>query len=276
MPDTPYPRGGRGRGTTREVRSPALFLEFTLERLFHGIQGGLHVIRKFALACGLVAFLVPSLAIAQTPGTQAPAPVTPVRVGFVNMQEVLKLYPRYKSLQDELKKKDDEFMAIVQKKQARAGELQKEYQTAATDPKRKDAIEAELRSLKLEIDTIAADAKKTLGKYFDEEVAKIYVEFYGAVAEVSKSHGFDIVWRYTEDWNKETYSKPDSIVRRMASNPIFPMYYDRERYDITYRVVSYLAQKYPAPAATLQHTGGTATTGGNVPAGGTGGTAPNK
>ena len=215
------------------------------------------MIRKFALACGLAAFtigLVPSLATAQTPGASAPAPVTPVRVGFVNMQEVLKLYPRYKSLQDELKKKDDEFMGIVQKKQARAAELQKEYQTAATDPKRKDAIEAELRSLKLEIDTIAADAKKTLGKYFDEEVAKIYVEFYGAVAEVSKQHGFDIVWRYTEDWNKETYSKPDSIVRRMASNPIFPMYYDRERYDITYRVVSYLSQKYPAPAGTTPTT----------------------
>src|SRR5450759_1748266 len=109
MPDTPYPRGGRSWGTTREVRFSALFLEFTLERLFHGIQGGLHVIRKFALACGLAAFLVPTLATAQTPGTQAPAPVTPVRVGFVNMQEVLKLYPRYKSLQDELKKKDDEF-----------------------------------------------------------------------------------------------------------------------------------------------------------------------
>jgi len=235
------------------------------------------VIRKFALACGLAALVagfIPTLSNAQAPAGQ-PAPVTPVRVGFVNMQEVLKLYPRYKALQDELKKKDDEFMGLVRKKQERMEVLQKEY-AASSDQKRKDAIETEVRSIKLEIDTIASDAKKTLGKYFDEEVAKIYVEFYGAVAEVSKSHGFDIVWRYTEDWNKETYSKPDSIVRRMASNPIFPMYYDRERYDITYRVVSYLAQKYPAPAATLQQTGGTATTGGNVPAGGTGGTAPNK
>jgi Skp family chaperone for outer membrane proteins len=223
------------------------------------------VIRKFALACGLAAALaglVPALSVAQTNAAAQPAPVTPVRVGFVNMQEVLKLYPRYKALQDELKKKDDEFMGMVKKKQERAGELQKEY-AATTDQKRKDAIEQDLRALKLEIDTIASDAKKTLGKYFDEEVAKIYVEFYGAVAEVAKSNGFDIVWRYTEDWDKVNYPKPENIVRRMAANPIFPMYYDRERYDITYRVVSYLSQKYPAPAASntsptgIQPVGGT-------------------
>lgn len=227
------------------------------------------MIRKFALACGLaalVAGLLPSLASAQAPANTAP--VTPVRVGFVNMQEVLKLYPRYKSLQDELKKKDDEFMGLVRKKQAKMDELQKEY-TTTSDQKRKDAIEAEVRSIKMEIDTIAADAKKTLGKYFDEEVAKIYVEFYGAVAEVAKTNGFDIVWRYTEDWNKDTYSKPESIVRRMAANPIFPMFYDRERYDITYRVVSYLAAKYPAPAGGtgVQQTGGTAAPGGAAPVG---------
>jgi Skp family chaperone for outer membrane proteins len=222
----------------------------------------MHVIRKFAIACGLAAcLLVPSFTLAQA--TSAPAPVTPVRVGFVNMQEVLKLYPRYKALQDELKKKDDEFMSIVKKKQERMAELQKEYATS-TDQKRKDAIEAEVRGIKMEIDTIAADAKKTLGKYFDEQVAKIYVEFYGAVAEVSKTSGFDIVWRYTEDWNQETYNKPEFIVRRMAANPIFPMYYDRERYDITYRVVSYLSKAYPAAPTTANP--GTAAPGTVVPA----------
>ncbi|MFO0816019.1 MAG: OmpH family outer membrane protein [Gemmatales bacterium] len=226
------------------------------------------MIRTFAIACGLAACLaVPAVSSAQTGGT-APAPVTPVRVGFVNMQEVLKLYPRYKALQDELKKKDDEFMGIVKKKQERANDLQKEY-AASTDQKRKDAIEAELRGIKLEIDTIASDAKKTLGKYFDEEVAKIYIEFYGAVQDVAKANGFDIIWRYTEDWNKDTYNKPENIVRRMAANPLFPMYYDRERYDVTYRVVTYLGQKYPAPpvsgvqpATGLQQTGGTVGTGG--------------
>jgi Skp family chaperone for outer membrane proteins len=210
----------------------------------------MEVIRQFVFACGLAACLaLPGVTVAQTPAGTAPAPVAPVRVGFVNMQEVLKVYPRYKALQDELKKKDAEFMGIVKKKQERANELQKEYATS-TDPKRKDAIEAELRGIKLEIDTIASDAKKTLGKYFDEQVANIYLEFYGAVSEVAKTNGFDIVWRYTEDWTKDEYLKPENIVRRMAANPLFPMYYDRERYDVTYRVVSYLNAKYPAPANT--------------------------
>lgn len=232
--------------------------------LASGIQGGLHVIRKYVLACGLALIcLTPAYTLAQTNSAQ-PAPVTPVRVGFVNMQETLKLYPRYKALQEELKKKDDEFMGLVKKKQERADALQKEY-TASTDQKRKDAIELELRGIKMEVDTIAADAKKTLGKYFDEEVAKIYIEFYGAVQEVAKTHGFDIVWRYTEDWTKEEYNKPANIVRRMAANPIFPMFYDRDRYDITYRVVNYLSQKYPAP---VTQTGGTAPAGGVTPAAG--------
>jgi hypothetical protein len=57
----------------------------------------------------------------------------------------------------------------------------------------------------------------------------------------------------------------------MAQNPIFPMYYDREKFDLTYRVVQKLQEKFPMPAA--------ATTNNAAPAGGnpiqpTGATAP--
>jgi Skp family chaperone for outer membrane proteins len=226
---------------------------------------------KLALACGLgalVAGLCPSASSAQATAT----PVQPVRVAFVNMQEVMKLYPRYKALQDELKKKDDEYLNMVKSKNGRAEALQKEYQTT-TDEKKRAAIEQDLRQLKLEIETIVADAKKTLAKYFDEQVAQIYVEFYSAVAEVAKSNGFDVVWRYNEDWTQENYNKPENIVRRAMSNPVFPMFYDQKKLDVTYRVVQYLSQKYPTPAGSVTGTP-VSTTAPNsvVPAGAT--TAP--
>jgi Skp family chaperone for outer membrane proteins len=214
---------------------------------------------KFALACGLgalVAGFCPTPSLAQAP---VPVPLQPCRVGFVNMMETLKLYPRYKNLQDELKKKDDEYLQLVKKKNERIESAQREYQTT-TDTKRRDAIEQEVRQIKLEIETIVADAKKTMSKYFDEQIAQVYLEFYSVVEEVAKGHGFDIIWRYNEDWTKEEYSKPAKIVLRMAQNPIFPMYYDREKQDITYRVVKRLQEKYPSPAAP-------ATTS-NAPAGG--------
>lgn len=223
---------------------------------------------KHALVCSLgalIAGLAPTTVLAQAPA--ANPPVQPARVGFVNMQEVMKLFPQYKALQDDLKKKDDEYLKMVKVKNERVEGLQKEYQTT-TDQKRKDAIEQDIRALRLEIETIVSDAKKTLAKYFDEKVAEIYVQFYGAVAEVAKSNGFDIVWRYNEDWNKEDYNKPASIVRRAMANPVFPMYYNRETQDITYRVANFLTQKYPVPAG--------ATTGANPNTGivPTGGTAP--
>jgi Skp family chaperone for outer membrane proteins len=219
------------------------------------------------LACGvgaILAGLCPTVSLAQAPAAGA-APVQPVRVGFVNMQEVMKIYPRYKALQDELKKKDEEYLDQVKKKNQRLEALQKELQVT-TDDKKKSAIEADMRSLRVDIETVVADAKKTLAKYFDEQVAEIYVQFYGAVAEVAKSSGFDIVWRYNEDWNKDDYSKPANIVRRAMANPVFPMYYDRDRYDITYRVANYMTQKYPAPAGA---TAGAATNSNVVPTGAT-------
>jgi Skp family chaperone for outer membrane proteins len=209
---------------------------------------------KFALACGLGALIAgycPASSSAQTPAT----PVQPVKVAFVNMQEVMKLYPRYKMLQDELKKKDDEYVNLVKAKNSRMEALTKEYQST-TDEKKRAAIEQDLRQLKLEIETIVADAKKTLGKYFDEQTAQLYVEFYGGVVEVAKANGFDVVWRYNEDWTKDTYNKPENIVRRVMSNPVFPIYYDQQKLDITYRVVQLLSQKYPAPAGNVTSTPG--------------------
>lgn len=222
---------------------------------------------KFAFACGLgalVASLFPARSFAQ-PTQPAPA-VQPCRVGFVNMMEVMRLYPQYKGLQDELKKKDDEALEMIKKKNARIEALNKEFQVT-TDTKRKDAIEQEARQIKLEIETIVADAKKTIGKYFDDQVSVIYLQFYGAVADVAKTNGFDVVWRYNEDWNKDEYNKPAKIVQRALQNPIFPMYYDREKQDITYRVVKYLSEKYPTPAAAPAT--GVVPTGATAPAGGT-------
>jgi Skp family chaperone for outer membrane proteins len=231
---------------------------------------------KFALACGLgalVAGLCPTPTLAQANQPTQAAPVQPCRVGFVNMMETLKVYPRYKALQEELKKKDEFYLNMVKVKNQRVEALQKEFQTT-TDDKRKAVIEQEARQLKLEIETIVSDAKKEMAKYFDEQIAQVYLQFYAAVEEVAKTHGFDIVWRYNEDWTKEEYSKPARIVQRMAQSPIFPMFYDRDKYDLTYRVVQKLQEKFPMPAATTTTTtapAGTAPAGTVVP---TGGTAP--
>jgi len=115
-------------------------------------------------------------------------------------------------------------------------------------------------------------AAEGIGKIFDDQVSTIYLQFYGGVAEVAKANGFDIIWRYNEDWNQEEYNKPAKIVQRALQNPIFPMFYDREKQDITYRVVKYLQDKYPTPAAATTNNAAPASTvvptGATAPAGG--------
>ena len=46
------------------------------------------------------------------------------------------------------------------------------------------------------------------------------------------AQGFDIVMRFNEDWTKETYGKPESVVRRATAFPFWPMYYDTKNNDI--------------------------------------------
>jgi Skp family chaperone for outer membrane proteins len=180
------------------------------------------------------------------PKTAAPSVLGRTRVAFLNLNESLKNYGKFKALRDELKRKDEQFLEMLKNKQKRGESLVTEQKDPKTTPARKEAIEQELKKIKFDMDEIRADAQKQIIKYQSEELAKLYREVYAVVTEYATANGIDIVMQYNEEWNDE-YHSPQRVVQRM-NMAFWPMYYDKSM-DITGTVASTLNQRYTANAA---------------------------
>lgn len=215
--------------------------------------------------CGAVALGVAvycgGVVEAQAPATGVA--VSRTRIAFVNLQEVMKASTRYKALQETLKKKDGDYMQQLKNKEERLKTLNMKFMAKETTDQEKSNIEAEARLIKVDMENITQEAKKVLIKEHDETVAVIYNEIYQVVSEYATANGIDIVLRFTEDWTRETYHKPERVVGRMQM-PFWPMYYDRNL-DITGKVNEILARKN---AQAVAPPGAPGAPGNVVPAGG--------
>lgn len=189
----------------------------------------------WGLGAALVGVGLGGIVVAQGPGqpgaatggaAPASAAVGRTRIAFMNLQEVIKAYPKYISLQDAVKQKDKMYMDRLKAMDDQLKEMQKKYQTKETPQQERDQIEANARRIKADMENLTNEAKKDLIKFHDDSMSQIYLEIDTVVREHAAANGIDIVFRFTEDWNKDTYFKPENVVRRMTL-PIWPMYYDQ-------------------------------------------------
>lgn len=197
-----------------------------------------------ALACG--ALLVFTGVTFGQGGTAQPC-----RMAFVNMQEVFSKYEKYSALQAELKAKDEDYMKQVKTKEARVQELQKTYAAKETPQATKDSIEAELRTLKSQMEQIVAEGRKKMTADFDAGLCRIILEFQGGCAQVAKARGYDIIFRYNEDWTggNEVYGKPENVVRRTMSINFAPVTIPGNM-EVTNDVLATMRQLYGAAVQT--------------------------
>jgi Skp family chaperone for outer membrane proteins len=176
---------------------------------------------------------------------QPKAGVPPVtgrtRIVFLNLNETLKGYSKFKALREELKRKDEQFLTMLKNKQARGEALTKEMQDPKTTAQRKEAIEQELKQIRFDMDNIRQDAQKQIIKYQQEELAKMYREVYQVVTEYAAANGIDLVMQYNEEWD-DNYHTPQRVVQRM-NMPFWPIYYDKSM-EITGVVAQTLNQKF--------------------------------
>jgi Skp family chaperone for outer membrane proteins len=178
------------------------------------------------------------------PGAPAPsAAAARTRVAIVNLHEVVKSYTKYKTLRDQLKKKDEEYVEQLKNKQKRIEGLMNEAKDAKTTQKRKDDIEVEINQIKFEMQQIQKEAQKNIVKVQEEQLAQIYREVYQVVSEYCAANGIDLVMRYNEEWNDEYY-QPAKVVGRM-NMPFYPMYWDKAL-EITGPIAQALNYKYSA------------------------------
>jgi Skp family chaperone for outer membrane proteins len=222
----------------------------------------------WSLGAALVGVALGGVVIAQAPTNNNPAAAAAVvsrtRIAFVNLQEVIKVYPKYTGLQNAVKEKDKFYMDKLKVMDDKLRELQKKHADRATPETEKSKIEADARLIKVDMENLTNEAKKELIKFHDDTMSAIYLEINEVVKTYASQNGIDIVFRFTEDWTNETYYKPENVVRRMTL-PLWPMYYD-QNLNITAVVSRNLNAKYQAAAGAAP--GGTAPGGGIVPAGG--------
>jgi Skp family chaperone for outer membrane proteins len=195
------------------------------------------------------------------PKAAAPGVVGRTRIVFLNLNEALKGYSKFKNLRDELKRKDEQFVNMLKNKQQRGETLGKELQDPKTTPQRKEAIEQELKQIKFDMENIRQDAQKQIIKYQQDELAKMYREVFQVVTEYAAANGIDMVLQYNEEWD-DKYHDPQRVVQRM-NMPFWPMHYDKSM-EITSTVAQTLNQKFGGVAAAPAG----APAGGVVPAAG--------
>jgi Skp family chaperone for outer membrane proteins len=193
-------------------------------------------------------------AIAQNkPATGAPASgsaaLARTRIAFLNLNEVLKGYDKFKSLRDDLKQKDEMFLEQLKAKNKRAETLMAEQKDAKTTAQRREAIEQELKQIKFDMENIRGDAQKQIVKYQHEQLALMYREVYQVVSEYAAANGIDVVMQYNEEWNDE-YHSPQRVVQRMNMT-YWPMYYDKGM-EITGPVATMLNQRFTAAAGAVK------------------------
>src|SRR5262249_3095385 len=181
------------------------------------ITGSVVVISAAIIGAGLGGYL--SAQPPKAPPAQATSVLTRTRGALVNMAEVMKRYNKYNAYKTTALSKEKEATDLLQGKKTRLEKRALEMRDKTTTDERKSAIEAEMRTLRFEMDNIRTEAQKNLMKFSEDELSKIYREVYQVVSEYAVANGIDIVVRYMEDW--EDYNAPAKIVGRMQI-PIWP------------------------------------------------------
>jgi len=219
--------------------------------------GSVVVIGAAIIGAGLGGYL--SAQPPKAPAAQPTSVLTRTRVALVNMAEVMKRYNKYATYKTMALSKEKEFADQLQAKNTRLEKLATEMRDKTTTDQRKSAIEAELRTVRFEMDNIRTEGQKALMKLSEDELSKIYREVYQVVSEYAVANGIDMVVRYMEDW--EDYNAPAKIVGRMQI-PIWPMYYDRSL-EITGPIVDLVNKRFGGAAAAAPANNGVVPVSGN-------------
>src|SRR5262249_40018367 len=130
----------------------------------------------------------------------------------------------------------------------------------ATTEQRKSAIEAEMRTVRFDMENLRTESQKQMVAFQTEQLAQMYRELYQVVKRYATDHQIDMVLRYVEDW--KDYNLSAKVADRM-SMPFWPMYYDTSL-EITGPVADLLNKTFGTAAAAAPPAGG-----GVVPASGT-------
>ena len=183
---------------------------------------------------------------------QTPAAVpsgTKTKVGVLNLTYVIKNYSKFKSYQDDLKRKVDPFQATDTSLKVEGEKIAKEAQLGTTAAPRRDDIEKRLKELTRLIEDNKAEAQKVLVKEQEAQLVTLYKDIRNVVDRYAVAQGYDLVFHYNDVITTEEYWSPPNIARKMQAGAAMPMYISGG-VDISANVLQTLNAGVGTPAAT--------------------------
>jgi Skp family chaperone for outer membrane proteins len=204
------------------------------------------------LALGLAGYFG-SYVRAQQPGPAAPARPTQAeprtRIALLNLAYVIKNYKKTETFQAEIKAEFKNYEQRAQFKKKQLEELAKHATDQKTTPEQREGDEREATKLKREIEDINNEAKQILGKKGDEQMVILYREIQDAAQRYAVAHNYEAVFHYIDATTQADYYSPGSIIRKLQTPSLMPMY-QAPGLDISYEVVMALNAAYRTSAAS--------------------------
>ncbi len=194
---------------------------------------------------GLVAYWVSVIAAQQAVAVQAPPQRS--KIAVFNIAKVLRNYHKANFAGQEIQKKRQEYIVVVNSKRTELADKQKALSTA-TDPAVRDKIQKEALEIQRKIEDIDREAQKTLSQMSNDTIVRVYADIKGVVEAVAVANGFELVFAYP-DASLPTEENTPAVAQLKLQTPAAMPFYHRHM-DVTEVVIQTLNAKFPAPQVT--------------------------
>jgi Skp family chaperone for outer membrane proteins len=178
-----------------------------------------------------------------------PAPRT--RIGYFNLNYVIKNYEKYQEFQVTIKE-------LIRPFQERDAELRSQLQvlrnqienpslvpTAGEDRHEKatkEELEWKAKEIQHQLEDNSARIKKKLNKETDQQMKILYMDLVGSVRKYAVAHDLDCVMHYNDAITTEDFLSAQNVARKLNTGALMPVYW-KEEMDISQDLVAMLNQE---------------------------------
>jgi Skp family chaperone for outer membrane proteins len=187
-------------------------------------------------ALGLAVYLGTRLTAGGAPGAKGPIS----KIGVVNLQLVVKKYQKFINLEKQLQD-------VTKKYRTKEEDIRTEMMGIQKDPKlSNEAKEQRLKAKKRELEDLAMDWKKKIGRQQEQELVQLYHEVEDMVARVAQYNGFEMILQYSDGTTEQERYSPGMIQRKSFPGTCVPAYVTKGL-DISKQVYDNLNHYYKNP-----------------------------
>jgi Skp family chaperone for outer membrane proteins len=174
-------------------------------------------------ALGLTAYLASQLQ-AQNQVQQAGGLVAHPKVAAINYVSVLKQYQKWIDFQKSYKDSLGQWEKLFEDKKKEAEGLKASAEKLAPGDKARDDMELQLKAIQRQMQDLQEDAKKKMGKYYDDQMVQVYKEVMEAVQIYARANDIEMVVHYTDGISPAEIEHPANIQRKLQVGACMPMY----------------------------------------------------